>query len=399
MESKETKDLIPDWIKDLQENSWNLELIISGGAIFSLFQLGDVFIDYMMRLKMTSQIPGSSLFLILGTLALKLLTIGFLFHLLLRTFWLGQLCVNYVFPNGVTEKKSNYKFPFKEKYKKGDDLRGQINGIDRASGLVMYMSVLSTLVLVGFMLLVVFMLSIPRVLNLPDWYFGFSVWLILIYHFDLFLFGLLRKIPVLSYVTFPVFWLFDRVSLRVFYEKSLRMFSSNISKWKVFLGMIFSIFFAMLLTYSAVYKVMHWPYLLDARTHRMSMANEDNWMNQSHYMEEVEKHGKKFYGPAIQSEIISDAYLEIFVPYNVIYDDYTKEDEYLSDNFKIYIDDSLYKDVVWMNSWAYDNDQIGIRTFINIQHLTATMHKVTVDYPNDDHDLWLSATIPFWLEK
>ena len=30
---------IPKWLKQIMENSWELELLISGGAIFSLFQL------------------------------------------------------------------------------------------------------------------------------------------------------------------------------------------------------------------------------------------------------------------------------------------------------------------------------------------------------------------------
>jgi hypothetical protein len=124
MTESENKYQIPKWIKDLQENSWNLELLISGGAIFTLFQLEDVFIEYMMRLKMTAHLPGTGVFIMLGMLALKLLTLGFLGNLLLRTYWLGLLCVNYVFHRGVSDKQPAYKKPFKDKYEAGSELTG-----------------------------------------------------------------------------------------------------------------------------------------------------------------------------------------------------------------------------------------------------------------------------------
>lgn len=34
---------VPNWLKELQDNSWEAELLVSGGAVFSLFQLTDVF--------------------------------------------------------------------------------------------------------------------------------------------------------------------------------------------------------------------------------------------------------------------------------------------------------------------------------------------------------------------
>jgi len=38
---------IPKWLRRLQENSWEMELLISGGAIFSLFQLSDLYVDFI----------------------------------------------------------------------------------------------------------------------------------------------------------------------------------------------------------------------------------------------------------------------------------------------------------------------------------------------------------------
>jgi hypothetical protein len=59
------------------ELPWNLELLISGGAIFSLLQFPDLLIDAKFTLSITSRLAGTNLFLILGMLSVKLLTIGF----------------------------------------------------------------------------------------------------------------------------------------------------------------------------------------------------------------------------------------------------------------------------------------------------------------------------------
>ncbi|MCB9224822.1 MAG: hypothetical protein H6582_11630 [Crocinitomicaceae bacterium] len=393
MSENENKYQIPAWLKELQENSWNLELLISGGAIFTLFQLEDIFVDFMMRLKMTAHLPGTGIFIILGMLALKMLTLGFLSHLLLRTYWLGLLCVNYVFPKGVSNKVKSYPNPYRNKYGEGKSLQDEIHRVDNISGLVMYISVLTTMVILGFVILTTVILSVPSLLaDLPDWYFSLTIWLIMIYHFDLFLFGLFRRIPYLSYITFPIFWLFDRLSLRVFYDSSLALFSSNVSKLKTFIGMLVVILIGVIFTYNAIYKVMHWPYLLDSREHRWSMASNEQWIYPSFYRDSPENENEKIYGPSIQSDIINENYIDLIVPYDVDFDDNLTDDQYLEEDVLIFIDDSLYQ-VEWFNYRPKENDQLGMKSVIGIDHLNSGKHDLVVrSLANEE----MEQKIPFW---
>lgn len=388
---------IPDWIKELQENSWQIELLISGGAIFTLFQLEDIFLDFMMRLKMIAWLPGTGIFIILGMLAIKLLTLGFLGHLLLRSYWIALLCVNYVFPKGIAKFKQSNKPPFKNEYNEGDSLQSEIHKVDNASGLLMYISVLATIVILGFIMLALTFLTIPSVFtDLEDWYFEIIVTSIFIYHIDLFLFGFLRKIPGISYLLFPFFWLFDRLSFRVFYAKSLRLFSSNVSKFKTFTTIFITTIVGLFFTYNAIYKIMHWPNMIDAREHRWTMADSDDWMTPYHYMDLTAEAGLKSYEPCIQSEIISDAYLKVFIPYDKRWDETTPKDGYISDNVGIKIDDSIYTDLLWTNYWAEKNELIGLRTLINIQHLSKTHHVLSIFSNTSVDDNFYK--IPFWVE-
>lgn len=393
----ENKYQIPDWIKELQENSWQIELLISGGAIFTLFQLEDLFLDFMMRIKMIAWLPGTGIFIILGMLAIKLLTLGFLGHLLLRSYWLGLLCVNYVFPKGIAKFKQSNKPPFKNKFLEGDSLQDEIHKVDSASGLVMYVSVLATIVIAGFIVLAIFFLTLPSMfIDLEDWYFEIIITALFTYHIDLFLFGFLRKIPGVSYLVFPFFWMFDRLSFRVFYAKSLRLFSSNVSKTKTFIGIFTVTIVGMFFTYNAVYRIMHWPNMIDAREHRWTMAEGDEWMTPHNYMDLANAEGLKSYSPSIQSEIITENYLKIYIPYNKRWDETVPKDDFISNYVGIDIDDSTYSDINWANFWADKNELIGLRTLIDIRHLEKSHHVLTIFNTTKKEES--AYTIPFWID-
>ena len=85
---------IPEWLKKLQENLWNLELLISGGAIFSLFRFSDLFVEFIGTLRMTAHMPGAGPLLMVGQFGIKVLTLGFSLHLLLRAYWIALVCIN-----------------------------------------------------------------------------------------------------------------------------------------------------------------------------------------------------------------------------------------------------------------------------------------------------------------
>ena len=123
---EESNNKIPKWLSDLQENSWELELLISGGAIFTLFQVSDVWINWMEVIGITGSIPARSVFLMLGTLGLEVLKIGFISHLILRAFWLSMVCINYVFPAGINEDKVKWKKPYKVSLSGEKDLKTPI---------------------------------------------------------------------------------------------------------------------------------------------------------------------------------------------------------------------------------------------------------------------------------
>src|SRR5687767_1705820 len=107
MKLQSSTEVIPNWLREIEENSWNLELLISGGAIFSLLQLPDLFIEFIFTLRFTNHLPGTGLFIVMGMFGIRLLTVGFILHLLMRAYWLALVCINYANKNGIRLHRIN----------------------------------------------------------------------------------------------------------------------------------------------------------------------------------------------------------------------------------------------------------------------------------------------------
>jgi hypothetical protein len=130
MTDKENK--IPKWLKKIQEHSWELEILISGGAIFSLYQLSDVFLDFSYTIEITSGFQTTTPYILfLCLFMIELLKIGFTSHLLIRAYWVSQISINLAFPNGIIDRRKLIRnSPFKIKNYSNDILRNDLLKID-----------------------------------------------------------------------------------------------------------------------------------------------------------------------------------------------------------------------------------------------------------------------------
>lgn len=130
-------------LEKLQVNSWEPELLISGGAIFTLFQVSDIWITYLENVAIITHFQFREIYTLLGVFSLETLKWGFVLHLILRTFWLSMVCINYVYPEGIKEERIKWKKPFKINIGVRENLQVPIIRINRLCGTVMYLSVIN----------------------------------------------------------------------------------------------------------------------------------------------------------------------------------------------------------------------------------------------------------------
>src|SRR5687767_7073892 len=95
----------PKWLRRIQENSWEGEILISGGAIFTLLQLSDFLIYAKTVLSENLPLAGLDEVIIFSMITLKWVTLNFVLHLIVRGYWLALLCVNSAFPGGINTSR------------------------------------------------------------------------------------------------------------------------------------------------------------------------------------------------------------------------------------------------------------------------------------------------------
>jgi hypothetical protein len=95
-------------LKGLQRPTWELELLISGALIFSLFQLPGVLTGWFD--SVVEHVSGSAYWSVywiyyVGMIVVVVLTVTFTIHFLLRGFWVGLCGLNAVFPGKIDLEK------------------------------------------------------------------------------------------------------------------------------------------------------------------------------------------------------------------------------------------------------------------------------------------------------
>ncbi|MBK6995929.1 MAG: hypothetical protein IPH31_13745 [Lewinellaceae bacterium] len=98
----------PEWLRSLAEKSWNLELVISGAAIFLATYLPNA-VDSMLRYYLENLVMDENVSKIVLPLMVYsfmkvvawLLIITFVVHFVMRAFWAGVVGLHAVYTQGI----------------------------------------------------------------------------------------------------------------------------------------------------------------------------------------------------------------------------------------------------------------------------------------------------------
>lgn len=128
---------VPAWLQNIQHNSWNAEILLSGLILFSLTRapkaLERVFAHMVQAFGL--QAGGYDNALVLVETGLIWLIIGFITHLTIRGAWIGLVGLSYIFPEGIRHERLPYQDRFLQLLKRKPDLVSLTIRIDKiASG-------------------------------------------------------------------------------------------------------------------------------------------------------------------------------------------------------------------------------------------------------------------------
>jgi hypothetical protein len=423
-------------LQKLQEESWQLELLISGFAIFGLITAFPTIRDGMQEAENNQQIY---LFVIhtIGSISCAILIFNLLLHVLLRGLWIGALGLRYV-SGDIDYEVLNYSPKF-TKY-----LKRKVGSFDKYIGtLENYCSIIFAIsfLLIFYVLAITFtMIAIALMANyvldsdtLPGWIskgigIPMMVFLclgMLITFIDFITLGYLKKKKWISKIYFPIYWVFSFITFSFLYRALVYNFLDN--KFGRRLSLILVPFYILIFIITTFqYKSSN--YINSNISSSSIMANSSSYEN-------LLIENKSFTNDVIiQSKVITEPFVKVFMLYSeniedriFYYNSTLKPEEdirglstnivvtsnFHSDNkidslrqeylktlnsiYYIKIDSTIYNDKFIFGQNL--KNELGFETYLGTKKLEEGKHLLKVKrrrIVESDTTYWNVANIPFW---
>lgn len=299
----------------LQEDSWQLELLVSGFTIFGLFSALDPAIKFATK----AQVNNDNLTYKLAQtllLAIFILIFNLLLHLVLRSLWIGALGLRSV--SGEIEiEKLNYTDKFNNYLKrKVGSFDNYIKKLEEFSSVIFAISFLLIFYVIAFFIT----LYLPNLFNhflsnteskiintigtILTSLFLFGAFLTF---FDFITLGLLKKKKWSSKVYYPFYIFFSFITLSFLYRPLSYNLLDNKFGRKISL-LLLPVYISILIISSLYNKNSNYINKNSTQKSNSIITNSRS------YEDLVEKDDSFIDVVAIQSKIISDSYVKITVP-------------------------------------------------------------------------------------
>lgn len=318
MSSDYTNPAFKKLLEKLQEESWQLELLISGFAIFGLFTAYDSVVLYFNEAVATGQDYKRVAFTVFR-ISCIILIFSLLIHVLLRGLWIGALGLRYV-SGEIDYEELNYSEKFTKYLKK------KVGSFDK------YIATLEnycSIIFAASFLLIFYVLAMTCIIFtigfigsniidsdwLPEWFsIGFGVPLMLFVVFGMLLTfidyitqGFLKRKKWTSKFYFPFYWVFSFITLSFLYRPIVYNFLDN-KFGRRFAMLLFPLFIGFAIAFSLHYNFSNY--------FSVENASNDYISNRDNYEDLIEEESGYIDNVVIQSKVIKENYIKVFVPYS-----------------------------------------------------------------------------------
>lgn len=423
----------PEWLKKLEDESWQAELIISGLAIYGTFQLPDL-VEWLMDWSLASLSPDYFLllylfFTYLGFGAYMLIFI-FLAHFVLRTIWIGLVGLNSVFPLGVNEQSENYSRHFIRQFRA--DHSGEQSRIRQLDDVCSILFGFAAQLVMIFMAINVDILVVGGILYLLETFFGqlisnivgIAFFVIFIGYTTAFLISNSKKLrdrPFFQKWQYPVYKRFSSIFMHVFAKPASyigMVFQTNLSM-KRYAGMLFLIMFFVVFSFGSRffdYRFISFmrPELLYKHFDRDDRLISEQYAN-------LRQHNRRLLSLELESDIISGDLMRIFVP--VLSSESSQKDglcgepvtngteaekvrqrrEHLTNCYRLmhrfYVNDSLYRSPDMVKYEHPNQEEDGILVYLPTTNFNVGKNVLRVEKIGPDQEkVFRQIQAVFWWE-
>lgn len=385
----------PEWLKVIQLNSWEAELLVSALVLYALFQVPTFLTEFHLR----NFERGSQLHRFFGLLrsSVELLKYGYIFHILVRGLWVASVGLSYVFPRGIDTERLKFKGRFAKELNHKKSLVSNVLRLEELSSLFYGISFMGFGVIlgVGTLLFTFTLLSDAMGRAFVDsssmvlfYFFVFLIYFILIVLvlIDFVTNGLFRKIDWMAKWFYPVAVVFRVITLSFLYRRSLLVLISNIKGWK-----------SNLIPFAIIIVCGGFMYLRgEARDKQTSkylhLAEKVNVLNENYENLRDEKDSPI---ATIQSDIISENALRLFIDDLGWYSNFYKTGHfkskttwkelesdsasfYLNKWVSIKVDSTAFTEIQWFKTQHRSTLDFGFMTYLDISTIPRGAHNLSI---------------------
>ncbi len=411
----------PKWLENIQYNSWEPELFISGGAIFTLLQIPGFLHKQSILLLQETGFFESVIIAKLLTIAVNGLIAGFSFHLILRGFWIGMVCLSYVFPEGIRHEVIDTFQPiYRDKIKRLREMTDFVVFLEKACSIVFSLSFLFFLVVIG--VLIVGLVIVPH--SALEVTLGAQVYRVLqitalivaalggIYFIDFFCLGAIKRIRWSAKLYYPIYVVFSTLTLAFLYRNAYYTFITNVKVWQSVVAMSSFLLLSVGITLVNGEIITS---VKDSRLYLMLESKQHQYIFK-HY-EDQRKPDQLVETASIPSEFLDqEDYLKVFVVHRKQFEPYMMqichhESMELADDaklacfkafYQLYIDGKRVHDILWR---TYQHPETKEKGIIGVTDLSkfgrgACSVEVKLSLPEgisyEEYPQNVYSSIPFW---
>lgn len=418
----------------LQQESWQLELLISGFAIFGLFSALEP-INQNLNEAIALESYNKLLYRI-AKISCIVLIVNLVIHVILRGLWIGAIGLRYV--SGEIDYDSlNYKKRFTEYLqKKVGSFDKYIGNLENYCSILFAVTFLFLFYIISFFMIILIIFFAGNFFvesglfseftgqMLLGFFALFFLFLSLFVFIDFITQGYLKKKEWTSFLYFPLYKVFSVITLSFLYRPLVYNFLDNKFGKRITLILIPIYIFAFFIT---TLNNVRSNYISQNKYSSINYTNNNNYFNlleKNQYVKDA----------AIQSKIVTENYLKIFIPFRKKIENYiieqnkdlkplkdkrglrsdffsrdsntTEKDSVVSKYLKAFQDIYLLKiDSVPIKSdflVTKINNQLGFETVVSIKNISEGKHLFKInryEKVKKDTKLALDITIPFWYYK
>lgn len=427
----EEKDLRPKWLTELQQKSWEPEVLLSGIVLYGMFKMPELLDDllYYFRVNFADNSNNPENFVSLMKVAVYWLTGGLIAHLISRGIWVGMVGLSFTFPKGINREKLKLTDKYISYLARIPSTEKIILNLESFSSTLFSISFLMFMMMIGayFYLLVTVITPVFIIFyGLDPSFFqndtfstilGIYVLIVIGIAFlgfiDFVTLGFFKRFKWVAKIYWPFYRFLGALTLARFYRPIYYILISNVRGWKIALMLV-----------SFVVLSIQWVSKISSTTYpgenysQISLWEDTQGFGAytGYYDDQIDD--IKSIEASIQSDIVRGNTIRLFIVMRAQREDsikaYCNLDsllkidgilradanlQCLSKFYSITIDDSTFTDLSMKFHYKSKTKQKGLLTYLDIRYLDIGLHHLKIQMPDSMYRNNTIANIPFYREE